>query len=237
MAARRRSTSREIRGALSLLAVFAILYVIVRYWKFTIPLAILVLCLWILRARSGPKERWQLARTSTAGDEIFLDVETLRLSHEVEGGWSSINKFGLAVAVTWDKSNGFRRWFETDSQELIKELNCFSRVVTYNGDRFDLEVLRGYGGVRSLRNKSKDLLADLYEKLGFRVKLDQLAKETLGRQKSGSGLDAVKWWRQGEIEKVCNYCQDDVRILIDLVDFARANKYVLVDGRKVPVDW
>lgn len=237
MAARRRSTSREIRGALSLLAVIAILYVIVRYWKFTIPLAILVLCLWILRARSGSKESWQLARTSTAGDEIFLDVETRRLSHEVEGGWSSINKFGLAVAVTWDKSKGFRRWFETDSQELIKELNRFSRVVTYNGDRFDLEVLRGYGGVQSLRNKSKDLLADLYEKLGFRVKLDHLVKETLGRQKSGSGLDAVKWWRQGEIEKVCSYCQDDVRILIDLVDFARANKYVLVDGRKVPVDW
>ena len=34
--------------------------------------------------------------------EIFFDLETLRLSHEVEGGWSNIAQFGLAVAVTWD---------------------------------------------------------------------------------------------------------------------------------------
>ena len=43
--------------------------------------------------------------------EIYLDIETLRLSHEVDGGWSNIRGFGMAVAVTWDKENGFRRWF------------------------------------------------------------------------------------------------------------------------------
>jgi hypothetical protein len=40
--------------------------------------------------------------------EVYLDIETLRLSHEVEGGWANIRQFGVAVAVTWDKDNAFR---------------------------------------------------------------------------------------------------------------------------------
>ena len=40
--------------------------------------------------------------------EIYLDIETLRLSHEVEGGWANIRQFGVAVAVTWDKDNQFQ---------------------------------------------------------------------------------------------------------------------------------
>ena len=74
--------------------------------------------------------------------EIFFDIETLRLSHEVEGGWSSIARFGLAVAVTWDAQNSFRRWFEPDAKALIAELGQFDRIVSFNGDRFDFEVLQ-----------------------------------------------------------------------------------------------
>ncbi len=76
--------------------------------------------------------------------EIFFDIETLRLSHEVDGGWSNIARFGLAVAVTWDEQNRFRRWFEPDAKALITELEQFDRIVSFNGDRFDFEVLRGY---------------------------------------------------------------------------------------------
>jgi len=170
-------------------------------------------------------------------NEIYLDIETLRLSHEVEGGWGSIHKFGLAVAVTWDPENRFRRWFEADADPLIAELARWSRIITFNGDRFDLIVLQGYGPVRELRKRSLDLLADLKNQLGFRVKLDSLAKETLGRYKSGSGLDAVNWWRAGEKEKVCKYCENDVQLLIDLVKHARQKGYVIVDSRRIPIRW
>ena len=169
--------------------------------------------------------------------EIFFDVETLRLSHEVTGGWSSIARFGLAVGVTWDPHNQFRRWFEPDAKALVQELSRFDRIITYNGERFDFEVLRGYHPVDGLYEKSLDLLADLHSKLGFRIKLDDLAQETLGRIKTGDGLEAVRWWRAGDREKVCKYCENDVQLLVDLVNFARANQYVLVDSRRLPVDW
>jgi DEAD/DEAH box helicase domain-containing protein len=169
--------------------------------------------------------------------EIYLDIETLRLSDEVDGGWSNIRHFGLAVAVTWDKDGNFRSWFEPDAQKLVAELANFTRIVTYNGNRFDFEVLRGYLPVDHLVRNSFDVHELLHKQLGHRLRLDQLAKDTLGSAKTGSGIDAVKWWRAGEKEKVVEYCQMDVAILRDVVNFARAKGYVVVSGRKVPVSW
>jgi DEAD/DEAH box helicase domain-containing protein len=169
--------------------------------------------------------------------EIFFDIETLRLSHEVEGGWSNIARFGLAVAVTWDAQNRFRRWFERDAKALVSELEQFDRIVSYNGDRFDFEVLRGYHPVDKLLPKSFDLLTDLQRRLGFRIKLDDLARETLRNQKTGNGLEIVQWWRDGRKEEVCKYCENDVQLLVDLMEFARKNKYVVVKSRQVPVEW
>jgi len=155
----------------------------------------------------------------------------------VDGGWSNIARFGLAVAVTWDEQSRFRRWFEQDVKSLITELEQFDRIVSFNGDRFDFEVLRGYHPVDKLLPKSFDLLASLHRTIGFRVKLDDLARETLGNRKTGNGLDIVQWWRNGRKEEVCNYCENDVQLLVDLMEFARKNKHVVVKSRQVPVAW
>jgi DEAD/DEAH box helicase domain-containing protein len=178
--------------------------------------------------------------TATAGlfdREIYLDIETLRLSHEVEGGWGNIRAFGLAVAVTWDKDNGFRRWFEDDALKLIAELENFTHVITFNGNRFDFEVLRGYAPIASIRERSFDVLELLHRQIGHRVKLDQLAKDTLGAAKSGDGLQAVEWWRAGEKEKVAAYCEQDVAILRDVVEHGRAKGYVIISARQIRVEW
>ncbi len=169
--------------------------------------------------------------------EIYLDVETLRLSHEVPGQWSNIKAFGLAVAVTWDAQLGFRSWFERDASALLAELGRHATVVTFNGERFDFEVLSAYGAVRNLYPKSLDVLVHLKTKLGFRVKLESLAQSTLGRSKTGSGIDSVGWWRNGEVQKVESYCREDVQILCDLVAYGRAKGHVLVDGKRVAVSW
>src|SRR5260370_29141488 len=137
--------------------------------------------------------------------EIFFDIETLRLSHEVEGGWSNIVRFGLAVAVTWDAQNRFRRWFEPDVKALIFELGRFQRIVSFNGDRFDFEVLRGYHPVGSLLPRSFDLLADLHRRLGFRIKLDDLARGPLGHQNSGNAVAIRPWGGEGRHAEGCKY--------------------------------
>ena len=63
------------------------------------------------------------------------------------------------------------------------------------------------------------------------MKLDQIAEGTLNTHKSGHGLDAIKWWRDGEVEKVIKYCVDDVRITKDIYEYALKNgKLIFKEG-------
>src|SRR3989339_418668 len=68
--------------------------------------------------------------------------------------------------------------------------------------------------------KSLDILKEIKNSLGKRIKLDTVAEATLGTNKSGEGLDAVKWWNNGEIEKIKKYCLDDVRITKEIYEYA-----------------
>ena len=172
--------------------------------------------------------------------EIYLDTETQRLADEVPGGWDNIRAFGLSVAVTWDASNEFREWYEPDAGRLIGELGAFDRIVTFNGLRFDLEVLSAYGDVSQLRKQSLDLLQDLKRRLGFRVSLQSVAQATLGKSKTASGLDAVAWWRSGDPalrQRVVDYCRTDVEILRQIVIHGRREGFVRVpsQGKDLPV--
>lgn len=172
--------------------------------------------------------------------EIYLDVETEKLADEVPGGWSNIKAFGLTVAVTWDEAHGFRDWFAPDVAKLLAEMISFDRIITFNGNRFDLEVLSAFGDVALLRQKSLDVLSDLKRRLGFRVSLQTLAQATLGKAKTGSGLDAVAWWRSGDPalrQRVVDYCRMDVEILRDVVAYGRREGFVRVpsQGKELPV--
>ncbi|MBI2081357.1 MAG: ribonuclease H-like domain-containing protein [candidate division NC10 bacterium] len=166
-------------------------------------------------------------------DEIYLDTESQRGPEEVPGGWENIPAFGLAVAVTWDPAFGFRDWLEPDAALLLQELARFPRLITFNGNRFDLPLLSAYGPTVALRPRSFDVLADLKRRLGFRVSLGDLAQATLGRGKGGSGEEAIRWWRSGDPalrRKVVEYCRQDVALLRDCVEYGRQHGFVFIPG-------
>jgi len=180
------------------------------------------------------------------GDLLVLDVETQYLSSEVPGGWNAVEKFRVAVVVTWDERNGMRAWFEEDVAKLLAEIENFRAVVTFNGENFDFKVLSAYGSVEPLYKRSRDMLAILNKKLGFRVKLESLAKATLGRGKTGSGTESVDWWRSGDPalrQKVVDYCKMDVELTRDIYLFGKEKGYVLIEDlrlgapRRVDLQW
>jgi len=185
----------------------------------------------------------------TAGTDrlMVLDLETQYLSEEVPGGWNAVDKLKVALVVTWDQAADMRVWYEADVPRLLDETRNFSPIVTFNGDRFDVQVLSAYGDVTHLRgDRSRDLMVHLRDKLGFRVKLDSLAVSTLGRGKSGSGIQSVEWWRSGDPalrQKVADYCKMDVELTRDIYLFGKEKGYVLLDDvrtgktRRVPVSW
>lgn len=168
---------------------------------------------------------------------IILDLETARGPDEV-GGWVA-ERMGLAVAVTWDQENRFREWYEEDVEALVGELSGFDRVVGFNVLDFDYGVLAAYHPKVSklLKGKTVDILADVHRALGFRVKLDELAQATLGRGKTGTGEQALQWWRQGRRDLVIKYCQEDVRLTKDIYEYGlkRGEIYYPSYGSKRPV--
>ena len=91
-----------------------------------------------------------------------------------------------------------------------------------------------------LHIQSIDLLESIRESFGRRVRLDSVAEATLGVGKSANGLQAITWWKQGEIEKIKQYCQMDVELTKRLFEYALAHgKLHLKDGLKkldIPID-
>jgi DEAD/DEAH box helicase domain-containing protein len=165
---------------------------------------------------------------------FVLDVETQYLSTEVEGGWDSINKFKVSVAVSWDKEHDLRVWFEEDSANLIEEASKYYPIVTYNGENFDFEVLSAYGDVSKLYGSSVDILKIAKGILKFRPHLDSIAKATLGIEKTADGIQAVEWWRSGHAtlrQKVIDYCKADVEITREIFFFAKEHGYLMCSNK------
>jgi DEAD/DEAH box helicase domain-containing protein len=172
---------------------------------------------------------------------LFFDLETQKSAEEV-GGWQNIAAMKVALAVTYDDRTGrFRTYHEKDLNDLLLDLLTADRVIGYNIDRFDLEVLRGYGRDLS-RVRTRDMMADVYRGLGFRLRLGDLAEATLGATKSADGLQSLQWWKEGRIDLIEEYCRRDVEVTRNVYRFGAAHGYVLYrdkEGRslRLPVDW
>jgi DEAD/DEAH box helicase domain-containing protein len=180
---------------------------------------------------------------SPAGElTLFLDVETQKSAEDV-GGWQNIPDMKLALAVTYNQvTSEFKTHFEKDVDRLLLDLAMADKVIGYNIDRFDLLVLKGYTPWNLTRIRTFDMLADIYRKLGFRVKLGDLAEATLGIGKSGDGLQSLQWWKEGKVDLIEQYCRRDVEVTRDVYVFGQRNGYVLYrdrDGRplRLPVEW
>jgi DEAD/DEAH box helicase domain-containing protein len=178
------------------------------------------------------------------GGTLVFDLETKNLAHEV-GGWTNINKLGLAVAVLLHVETGeISKFVEQEAGELIAKILGADRVVGFNVKRFDYEVLRPYGLVQDpgLIQKTIDLLDHIYNYLGFRLSLDNLAEATLNESKSADGIIAVRWFREGKIDQVLDYCEQDVHVTHRLWEYGRENGYINYRDRdfriqRVPVTW
>ncbi len=173
---------------------------------------------------------------------IVFDLETQRSAEDV-GGWEHRHRMGLAVGVVYDIDRAeFRVYTERQVDALISDLVHARLIVGFNLRRFDYDVLRGYADVDWNALPTLDILECIHRRLGFRLKLDHLAQETLGEGKSADGLQSLAWFKAGDIERVIEYCKQDVLLTKRLYDFGRQHGYLLyrdIQGRAVrlPVDF
>jgi DEAD/DEAH box helicase domain-containing protein len=173
---------------------------------------------------------------------VIFDVETQRSSAEV-GGWGNTHLMRLALAVVYDAATGeFETYTEERAEALVERLFRAPAVIGFNSRRFDYGVLRAYTTRDLARLPTFDLLEEVHRKLGYRLSLDHLATHTLGRGKTGDGLQSLTWWREGKLDLIEAYCKMDVEIVRDLLAFAEREGHVLFKRKtgelvKLPVDW
>ena len=171
-----------------------------------------------------------------------FDIETQYSAQEV-GGWHRAQFMRLSYAVVYDSyEDKYFHFLEKDIESLFEKLQKFELVVGFNIINFDYKVLKGYKNLEFDKLSTLDILLEIYKKLNFRVSLNNLAKATLKVSKKGDGLDALRWWREGNIKKLGEYCEEDVRITKELFLFGWKNGYLLFSNKdkklvKVYVDW
>ena len=156
---------------------------------------------------------------------ITFDIETKNIFQDV--GSNDPADLDISVTCMHDSSTGeFTSFLEDQFASLWPIIEQADAFVTWNGDHFDIPLLNKYYPGDLTKIKSIDMMRDIQKVIGRRLKLDGVGEATLNRKKSGHGLDAIEWWRNGEVDKVIKYCIDDVRLTRDLYEYAMKNNHL-----------
>lgn len=172
---------------------------------------------------------------------LVFDLETQK-SFQEAGGRGATRQLGMSVGVVYSfQEDRFHVFYEEDVDKLVMLLLEADLVVGFNLLAFDYEVLRGYRNFAK-EPRTLDIMVDLQRKLSFRPKLDSVVQATLGTNKTADGLQALRWYREGRLDLIAQYCREDVRLTRDLYLYGKSHGHVLVasfSGKplEVKVDW
>lgn len=169
---------------------------------------------------------------------VVLDLETQHSFRE----FSEHKKLKISVVGIFDYAdNKLKAYFEKELNSLFPILENASRIIGFNINSFDLPVLQAYypGSVEQF--KTFDLLDDVRTILGRRLGLNDLVSATLNKKKSGHGLEAIDLYREGKLDKLKNYCLDDVTLTKELFEYGVKNSEInfmdTVGKATIKVNW
>jgi DEAD/DEAH box helicase domain-containing protein len=170
---------------------------------------------------------------------VVFDLETQNIFSET--GSADVTSLDISVASAYDSETDVYTTVSIDElQKLWPIFEKADALVGYNSNHFDIPLLNKYYPGDLTHIKSIDLLESIRASLGRRLRLDSVAQATVGAKKSADGLQAVRWWREGKIDEIKKYCEQDVKVTKKVFDYARANGHILFkDGtrkREVKLD-
>lgn len=188
------------------------------------------------------RSSWKDAAATRSFRFGVIDIET-QLSAQEVGGWHRADKMRVSCAVVWDSLTSSLVVFREEQLGcMFSLLEQMDLVVGFNVKRFDYKVLSPYCQLSLWSLPTLDILEEVSRRLGYRLALDTLASATLGAGKSANGLLALKWWKEGKVRKIIEYCKRDVVLTRDLFLFGHRNGYLLFTNKegslvRLPVDW
>ena len=169
-------------------------------------------------------------------NEIVFDIETQNTFADVN---NDFKKFKISVVSIYSYADdSYKSFCEHELGQLWPILEKADRLIGYNSDHFDIPILNNYYPGDLLTFPSLDLIKKVKDSVGIRLKLNDLALATLDNvEKSADGLQAIHWWKEGKIDEIKKYCEQDVKITKEIYDFGKANKqlfYKTLAGETLP---
>lgn len=170
---------------------------------------------------------------------VVFDLETQ--NYFQDAGSNNPADLDISVACVYDAETDTYTTTTVDELEKIWPIiEHADALVGYNSNHFDVPLLNKYYPGDLTFIKSIDLLEDIRQSLGRRIRLDSVAQATLGAKKSADGIQAVRWWHEGRIDDIKKYCAQDVKVTKEIFEYALENEKVFYkDGRhkrEIPID-
>ncbi len=150
---------------------------------------------------------------------IVFDIETENI---FDAGSMNTDNLKISVVGAYNfRNNKYTAYTVDELDNLWKDIKDSQMLVGFNSNKFDIPILQRYADFDIKKEiKSIDILEEIKRSFGRRIKLDLIAKGTLGKGKSGHGLKAVDLWKEGKYEEVKKYCLDDVKITKEVYEYA-----------------
>lgn len=159
--------------------------------------------------------------------KIVLDLETQKSFDEV-GGRGKNHLLKISVCGIYDYSQDkYSIYEESEIPKLAPILQTADQIIGFNIKNFDFEVLQPYLQFNIHDVPYYDLLEEIEKVIGHRIKLESVAQGTIGSGKSGNGLEALLYFRNGRMDLLKKYCLDDVKVTKQVYDYALKNQKVL----------
>lgn len=149
---------------------------------------------------------------------VTFDIETIPPPGETK--FDAMTQLITVVGIHDSETNEYSAYEVEEFPQLWKIIEQTDILVGYNSDHFDIPILNKYYPGDLTKIKSLDLLKEIYDVLGRRIRLDSVAEGTLGMNKSGNGIEAQKWWYEGDKERVKKYCLKDVELTKRVLEYA-----------------
>ncbi len=173
---------------------------------------------------------------------VYFDLETQKSAEEV-GGWNNISRMGMSIGVIYSTARGeYQIYGEKQVNDLINDLQRADLIVGFNNLRFDYEVLHGYTTLDLRQLPTLDMMVDLQNKLQHRLSLDSIATATFGVEKTAEGMQAIRWFKDGKLVEIAEYCCYDVKLTKLVHEYGVHHKQLHYSNRfgkklTVPVSW
>lgn len=170
---------------------------------------------------------------------VVFDLETQNTFSDI--GSSNPADLDISVGCVYDSvTDAYTVVIVDEIHKLWPIIEQAEVLVGYNSNHFDIPLLNKYYPGDLTQIKSVDLLESIRLSLGRRIRLDSVAQATLGAKKSANGLQAVAWWRQGNVDDIMKYCKQDVKVTKEIFEYALINtKVFFKEGgkkREIPLD-